>query len=62
MTTQIVTTLEAIKAAFTEWDERYRADPEAFMNEAYRLLYEEPETYGEACAPYFVELLKEVAK
>lgn len=46
-----------LAAAFTEWDRRYRDEPERFMNEARRLLTETPETYGEACAPYLLALL-----
>ncbi len=48
-------------AAFTEWDRRYRADPEQFMNEAARLLKEDADTYGAAAAPYFVSILAELA-
>ena len=44
----IVTELKAIQAAFTEWDRRYREDPEAFMNEAARLLNSDAESYGES--------------
>jgi hypothetical protein len=51
-----------IQSAFTEWDRRYREDPEAFMNEAARLLNknETAETYGEAATPYFLWILKEI--
>lgn len=58
----INTTKEAIQAAFTEWDRRYREDPEAFMNEAARLLNpdEDEFTYGEAAAPYFLSILEEI--
>lgn len=53
-------TSEQLAAAFTEWDRRYREDPAKFQNEAERLLRETPETYGQACAPYFEEILAEV--
>jgi len=53
-------TLEEFAMAFTEWDRRYRDDPEAFEAEAVRLLKGTPATYGEACAPYFMKLLEEV--
>ena len=46
--------------AFTEWERRYREEPERFMSEATKLLKETPETYGDACAPYFMKLLDEV--
>lgn len=46
--------------AFTEWDRRYREEPERFMSEAVHLLRETPETYGDACAPYFLEILREL--
>ena len=45
-------------AAFTEWDRRYREEPERYMSEAEHLLRETPETYGEACAPYLIALLE----
>lgn len=44
-------------AAFTEWERRYREEPERFMSEAQKLLKETPESYGEACAPYLIALL-----
>jgi hypothetical protein len=47
-------------AAFTEWDRRYREEPERFMSEATHLLKKTPETYGAACAPYFMKILKEL--
>ena len=40
-------------------DRRYREDPEKFWSEATRLLKNTPESYGEACAPYFLKLLRE---
>ena len=45
--------------AFTEWDRRYREEPERFQNEVERLLRGTPETYGEACAPYLLSILQE---
>ncbi len=50
-------TEETLAAAFTEWDRRYREEPERFECEAERLLRGTPETYGEACAPYLIALL-----
>lgn len=45
--------------AFTEWDRRYREEPERFELEAARLLRGTPESYGEECAPYFAQILEE---
>jgi len=56
----VTATTEQICAAFTEWDRRYREDPEAFENEATRLLKKTPKDYGEACTPYFCQILREV--
>lgn len=47
--------------AFTEWDRRFREDPERFEAESVRLLKGTAESYGEWCAPYFAQILKEVA-
>lgn len=44
-------------AAFTEWDRRYREEPERFQSEAVHLLKGTPESYGEECAPYLLALL-----
>lgn len=49
-----------IQKAFTEWDRRYREEPERFQSEAEHLLKETPKTYGDACAPYFMQLVEEV--
>lgn len=48
-----------LAAAFTEWDRRYREEPERFLSEAQHLLQTTPETYGEACAPYLLAILAE---
>lgn len=50
-----------LAAAFTEWDRRYREEPERFMSEAARLLKGTAETYGEAAAPYLLAILAEQA-
>jgi hypothetical protein len=56
-----VSTSEAqLAAAFTEWDRRYREEPERFQAEAV-LLAGTPETYGEAAAPYLLAILAEQA-
>lgn len=49
-----------IQKTFTEWDRRYREDPEAFMNEAARLLQSDADTYGEEATPYFLSVLDDV--
>lgn len=48
---------ELAAAAFTEWERRFREEPERFRSEAVRLLRDTPETYGEACAPYLIAIL-----
>lgn len=47
-----------LAAAFTEWERRYREEPERFQSESARLA-KGPETYGEACAPYLLAILAE---
>ena len=56
----ITVSVANIQKAFTEWDRRYREDPEAFMNEAARLLQSDAETYGEEATPYFLKVLSDV--
>ena len=53
-------TIEELKATFTEWDRRYREEPERFMSEARHLLKETAKTYGDKCGPYFLKILKEI--
>ena len=52
-------TEQELAQAFTEWERRYREEPERFMSEAAKLLRETPETYGAACAPYLLFILGE---
>lgn len=52
---------QQLAAAFTEWDRRYREEPERFESECRRLLHGTPETYGDACAPYLISLLGELS-
>jgi hypothetical protein len=59
MTTEIVTTLDELATAFAEWERRYREEPERFMSEAKKLA-EPLQSYGEACATYFVFILAEI--
>lgn len=53
----VTATPTELAAAFTEWERRYREEPDRFMSEASKLLKETPETYGEACAPYLIQIL-----
>lgn len=61
-TKTISLTPELITAAFTEWERRYRKDPELFMSEASKLLKDTPRTYGEACTPYFLSIAQTLKK
>lgn len=51
-----------VAAAFTEWERRFREEPERFWSEAHKLLKETPETYGQACAPYFMTIVSEQSR
>lgn len=53
-------TVATLAAAFTEWERRYREEPERFETDAARLAMG-AESYGEACAPYLLEILAEQA-
>ncbi|HZW25183.1 MAG TPA: hypothetical protein VFF26_06855 [Gallionella sp.] len=59
MSNAINVSQDELAEAFTEWDRRYREEPERFMNETRRLLTETPETYGAACAPYLMKIIEE---
>lgn len=60
---EITTNGQEIAEAFSEWDRRWREDPEKFMDHATRLLKgETPDTYGEFCAPYFIEIIEELRR
>lgn len=48
-------------AAFTEWERRYREEPEQFMSDFARYTELSPESYGDRCADFFAGLLDEVA-
>jgi hypothetical protein len=54
-----VVTNKLLAAAFTEWDRRWREEPDAFMSDMEHLS-ESCESYGDACAIYFEKLLNEV--
>jgi hypothetical protein len=55
-----IVTEDTLAAAFTEWDCRYREEPERFQSEAAHLLRETPQSYGEVCAPYLLKILAEL--
>lgn len=57
MDTTTVTEAE-LAAAFTEWDRRWREEPDRFQSEAEHLAGD-AESYGEACAPYLLAILEE---
>lgn len=54
---EVQVTLRDLSTALTEWDRRYREEPERFMAEARRLQTTTPEDYGDAAAPYLLALL-----
>lgn len=47
-------------AIFTEWDRRYRENPDEFWSSVEHLLQNTPETYGDQAAAYFLILLAEL--
>jgi hypothetical protein len=57
--TQFHVTQSELADAFTEWERRYREEPERFQSEAEKLLKSTPRTYGEACAPYLLAIIAE---
>lgn len=48
-------------AVFTEWQRRYREEPEAYM-EAYDVAAMGLTDYGEKCAAYFAALATELSE
>lgn len=50
---------EKLAHLFTVWDDRYRSNPEEFMNTVEHLLQNTPYSYGVGAAKYFSELYKE---
>ena len=58
----IVASERELAAAFTEWERRYREQPERFQSEAVKLLKETPKTYGEACARTLIQILRELRR
>jgi len=55
-------THKEIVQAFTEWDRRYRNDPEQFQSEVEHLLRNTPDTYGAIAAVYFEKVLEDVRR
>lgn len=53
-------TRDEIAAAFTEWERRWREDPDRFISDQERLATEEG-TLGEQRADYLIELIEEQA-
>ena len=52
---------KSFAVAFSEWDRRYRENPEEFWNTVEHLLGSTPSSYGEAAGAYFTALLDEMA-
>lgn len=52
-------TRRQIEAAFTEWERRYRENPDEFMSEQ-STRADSAESYGEECAPYFIDIILDV--
>ena len=57
----ITATEEQLAAAFTEWDRRYREEPEAFESDMARIQRgQTEEDYGTEAAAYFVEIMNDL--
>lgn len=57
----ITASQEQLAAAFTEWDRRYREEPERFESDMARIMRgQTEEDYGSEAATYFTELLTDV--
>lgn len=55
----VITTTEAkMAAAFTEWERRYREEPERFQSETERLS-QDVQSQGQLCAAYMAQILAE---
>ena len=53
---------EALVRIFTEWDLRYRNNPEEFMTQVDHLIKNSPYSYGLACGRYFKQLAEEMGE
>ena len=51
---------QQLEQVFTEWDRRWRENPESFTDIVTHLTKNTPKSYGEACVPYFIKILKEI--
>lgn len=47
-------TATEMAAAFTEWERRYREEPEAFMSDYKRFTTQTPENYGDGATATFL--------
>jgi len=56
----IILTKAIIQQTFSEWDRRFREDPDSFENIATHLLQGNHLTYGEEAAEYFLEVFRDV--
>jgi|WetSurMetagenome_2_1015567.scaffolds.fasta_scaffold73950_2 hypothetical protein len=53
---------DEIVRVFTEWDRRYRNNPEEFNNSVQHLLQNTPDTYGAGAAVYFEAVLEDMRR
>lgn len=58
MSRTITVTESQLAAALTEWDRRWKENPERFLSEA-EMLTQDSSTYGSASAPYLISILDE---
>lgn len=54
----LVVTEPDLASALTEWQRRWREEPERFLRES-EVLAESPESYGAAAGPYLMQILRE---
>jgi hypothetical protein len=59
-TTSMTVDTELLVKVFSEWDRRWRENPQEFTDIVTHLTRETPLTYGQACAPYFLKLASEL--
>ncbi len=52
-------TRNELVAAFTEWERRYRKEPEKFMSDVYRFTKTTPNDYGNGATDTLLGYLKE---
>jgi hypothetical protein len=56
----VATSGELIKT-FTEWERRWRRNPDKFYSDQEKLA-ESPRSYGESCTPYFLKILSGIQR